>query len=93
MQNESDWSNTVREIRKKIGTRPFVVSFDFDAIDPNIFRDVLVPEPNGISLDAARFLVSEFRDADGFEFVEYAPSGDTKSAQIAHELISIVAND
>ena len=93
MQNESDWSNTVREIRKKIGTRPFVVSFDFDAIDPSIFRDVLVPEPNGISLDAARFLVSEFRDADGFEFVEYAPSGDTKSAQIAHELISIVAND
>lgn len=93
MQNESDWSNTVREIRKKIGTRPFVVSFDFDAIDPSIFRDVLVPEPNGISLDAARFLVSEFRDADGFEFVEYAPSGDTKSAQVAHELISIVAND
>lgn len=93
LQNESDWTTTVREIRRKIGTRPFIVSFDFDVIDPTVFRDVWVPEPNGISLDAAKYFVSEFSDADGFEFVEYAPSGDEKSAQIVHDLISMVAND
>lgn len=93
LQNESDWTDTVRDIRREIGTRPFVVSFDFDVIDPAIFRDVWVPEPNGISLDAAKYFVSEFNDANGFEFVEYAPSGDEKSAQIVHDLISIVAND
>ena len=92
LQNESDWIKTVREIRTQINTRPFVVSFDFDAIDPTLFPDVLVPEPNGISLDAARYFISQFRDAYGFEFVEYAPSGNTQSAQIAHELISIVGN-
>ncbi|MBR2510737.1 MAG: arginase family protein, partial [Alphaproteobacteria bacterium] len=93
LQTESDWTDTVREIRRKIGTRPFVVSFDFDVIDPTVFRDVWVPEPNGISLDAAKYFVSEFSDADDFEFVEYAPSGDEKSAQIVHDLISIVVND
>ncbi len=93
LRNESDWTAAVREIRKRIGTRPFVVSFDFDVIDPTIFRDVWVPEPNGISLEAAKYFVSEFRDADSFEFVEYAPSGDEKSVQIVRELISIVAND
>ena len=93
LQNESDWARTVREIRKKIGARPFVVSFDFDAIDPTFFPDVLVPEPNGISLDAARYFLSQFSDADSFEFVEYAPSSNDKVAQIVHELISIVAND
>ena len=93
LQNESDWEKTVREIRKQIGTRPFVVSFDFDAIDPTLFHDVLVPEPNGISLDAARYFVSQFRDANSFEFVEYAPTGDKQSMDIARELISIVTND
>ena len=93
LQNESTWAKTVNEIRTQIGTRPFVVSFDFDAIDPTLFPDVLVPESNGISLDAARYFVSQFRDAYNFEFVEYAPTGDKMSANIAHELISMVAND
>ena len=93
LKNESDWANTVQEIRHKIGARPFVVSFDFDVIDSKIFPDVLVPEPNGISLDAAKYFISQFRDAISFEFVEYAPSGDKRCAQIAKEMISIVAND
>ena len=94
LQSDADWQNAVREIRTAIGNRPFVVSFDFDAIDPKLFSDVLVPEPNGISLDAAKYFVTQFRDATGFEFVEYAPNGDAQSAQIAHDLISIVvAND
>lgn len=90
LKNESDWDATVSEIRKKIGNRKFVVSFDFDAIDPSLFADVLVPEPNGISLDAARYFVNAFRDAFSFEFVEYAPTGDTKSASIANELVKII---
>lgn len=93
LQSKSDWQDAVREIRTAIGNRPFIVSFDFDAIDPKLFSDVMVPEPNGISFDAAKYFVTQFRDADGFEFVEYAPTGDKKSAQIAHDLISIVAND
>lgn len=92
LQNESTWAKTVNEIRTQIGTRPFVVSFDFDSIDPTLFPDVLVPESNGISLDAARYFVSQFRDAYNFEFVEYAPTGDKMSANIARELISMVVN-
>lgn len=93
LQHESDWAATVREIRTRIGTRPFVVSFDFDVIDPTIFHDVWVPEHNGISLEAAKYFVSAFSNATSFEFVEYAPSGDTQSAQIVRDLISIVVND
>ena len=93
LKNESDWQDTVHDIRRKIGNHPFIVSFDFDVIDPSIFPDVWVPEPNGISLDAAKYFISEFSDADGFEFVEYAPNGDEKSAQIVYDLISMVAND
>ena len=92
LKNESDWSRTYNEIMKQIGRKPFVVSFDFDAIDPTIFPDVWVPEPGGISLAAAKYFVTKFRDADSFEFVEYVPSGDEKSAKIVHDLISIVVN-
>ena len=90
LKNESDWVAAVNEIRSRIGNRKFVVSFDFDAIDPTIFSDVLVPEPNGISLDAARYLVTAFRDAFSFEFVEYSPTGNPASASIANELVKIV---
>lgn len=81
---------TINEIRTKINGRRFVVSFDFDAIDPQLFRDVLVPEPNGISVESAKHLIHAFSDAYSFEFVEYAPNGDEKSAQIAQELIGIL---
>ncbi len=83
----------IREIRKKIGMRPYVVSFDFDAIDPKYFGDVLVPAPNGINLNIAKNLINEFApDAHSFEFVEYAPTGDTQSANIVNELVGIVVN-
>lgn len=84
--------DAITTIRRRLDGRPFVVSFDFDAIDPKYFRDVLVPEPNGISLDMARRLVNEFTDAHSFEFVEYAPNGDAPSADIVRELVDIVAN-
>jgi len=80
----------IDEIRAKINGRRFVVSFDFDAIDPQLFCDVLVPEPNGITVESAKYIVDAFADAYSFEFVEYAPNGDKKSAQIAQELISIL---
>lgn len=92
LQTSEDLENAITEIRRRLDGRPFVVSFDFDAIDPKYFRDVLVPEPNGISLDAARRLVREFSDANSFEFVEYAPNGDAQSAEIVHELVGTVTN-
>lgn len=93
LKSESDLESTINEIREKIGDRPFVVSLDFDVIDPKYFRDVLVPARNGITVDAAKRIVRAFRDAYSFEFVEYAPTGDIQSAEIAQELISIVANN
>ena len=92
LQNQSDWNDTVHEIRQKIGDRPFVVSFDFDALDPTYFGDVLVPAPDGITVAAAEYFIREFDDAVSFEFVEYAPSGDKNCTQIAKHLIGLVVN-
>ena len=92
LQTQSDIENAISEVRKKIGNRPYVVSFDFDAIDPKIFSEVLVPAPDGITFEAAEDLLRGFHDASYFEFVEYAPSGDESSANIAKKLIEIVVN-
>lgn len=82
------------EIMRKIGKRKYVVSFDFDVIDPNIFKDVLVPEADGINTEAAEYFVRTFApNAYSFEFVEYSPTGDEVSAQIVKKLIGIVLND
>ena len=92
--NELQTTDAVREtietVREKLADRPFVVSFDFDSIDPKYFPDVLVPEQNGLSPKTVRTLVTAFRDAYNFEFVEYAPHGDAESAALAHDLIKIV---
>ena len=93
LQTPDTWAAAVDEIKKRIGSRPYVVSFDFDSIDPHLFPDVWVPEPNGLGLDAVRYFLHKFSDADSFEFVEYAPSGNTESAQVACDLINIIAHD
>lgn len=94
LQTSDSWSQVVDEIKRKIGTRKFVVSFDFDAIDPTIFKDVLVPEPNGISLDAAEYFIRSFApNAHSLEFVEYSPNNDARSAEIVKNLISIALNE
>lgn len=94
LQTEADWATTVSEIRRRIGERPYVVSFDFDAIDPKFFKDVLVPESGGISKEAAEYLTRAFAlDAHSFEFVEYAPSGDAASAEIVRRLVEIALED
>lgn len=83
-------ADAVAYVRKKIGMRPYVVSFDFDAIDPKYFADVLVPAPDGISLSAAEYLIKSFAlDAHSFEFVEYAPSGDKDSHEIVKKLVAM----
>ncbi|MBE6461807.1 MAG: hypothetical protein E7006_03125 [Alphaproteobacteria bacterium] len=82
---------TISNIRNKIGNRKFIVSFDFDVINPMYFPDVLVPESDGIGVEYAVKLIQAFSDAYSFEFVEYAPKGDKKSAQIVHDLIDILA--
>jgi arginase len=92
LQDTDSVQKIIDEIRAKIGNRKFVVSFDYDAIDPKYFNDVLVPEPNGISLDVARQLTRAFADAYSFEFVEYAPTGHEQSADIVRELLEIAMN-
>lgn len=83
---------TVAEIRERIAAHKFVLSFDFDGIDPKYFPDVLVPENDGLNIDAVQYIVDAFKDAYGIEFVEYAPFGDIQSAGIVHDLISIAKN-
>ncbi len=93
LQTSSDWRKAFNEIRKRIGDKKFIVSFDFDGIDPKFFKDVWVPEPNGLSIDCARDFVQEFKDAINFEFVEYAVSNDKESADAVQELVGIVAKN
>ena len=83
--------DAIEKIKRHINSRKYVVSFDFDSIDPKYFSDVLVPEPNGISPEIALELTRAFAPhAHSFEFVEYAPTGDVPSAQIARTLIGTV---
>ena len=91
LRTQSDWINAFKGIRTRIGNKKFVVSFDFDGIDPESFKDVWVPENDGLSIDCARAFLKEFCDAINFEFVEYAPSNDKTSSNIVKELIDIVA--
>lgn len=79
----------ISDIRQQIGNRPYVVSFDFDAINPNYFPDVLVPEQGGLTVEMAQTLVHSFNDAYSFEFVEYSPTGNQTCEQIVHDLIKI----
>lgn len=81
--------SVVADVRDMLAGRPFVLSFDFDGIDPKYFMDVLVPEQDGLSVDAAEYMVDAFKDAYGIEFVEYAPTGDAESADIVKRLITI----
>ena len=80
-----------QEVREHIGNKKFIVSFDFDGLDAQCFKDVWVPEQNGLSIDFTRDFVNEFSDAIGFEFVEWAVSGDKHCEDIARDLITIVA--
>lgn len=94
LQTKENWERAADEVMRKIGSRNYVVSFDFDAIDPSVFKDVLVPEANGISLEAAEHFVKTFApNAHSFEFVEYAPTGDENSAFIVKKLIDIAAGN
>lgn len=94
LSDQNTWATVVREIRERIGDRPYVVSFDFDVMDPSVFKDVLVPAQNGISFDAAKYLVEQLGpDAYGVEFVEFAPSGDKRSAEIVQELITAAVGE
>ena len=94
LRTKRDLQSAVNAVRMAIDARPYVISFDFDAIDPKYFKDVLVPAAGGITPDAAEFLLREFvHDAHSFEFVEYAPSGDKQSEDIVRNLVSIAVND
>ena len=93
LQTEQDWCDAFKTVRKRIGNKRFIVSFDFDGIDPKFFKDVWVPEPNGLSMDFARAFIHEFHDAINFEFVEWAVSGDKESEKVVAELVGMVAEN
>lgn len=90
LKTREDWEKAFKTVRESIGNKKFVVSFDFDGIDKQYFKDVWVPESNGLSLDFARAFISEFIDAINFEFVEWAVSGDKQSENIVRELVGMV---
>ena len=92
LQTMTDCVNALNDIRDRIGNRPYIVSFDFDAINPRYFQDVWVPENGGISVQMAEYFTRELApSAHSFEFVEYAPTGDEQSAQIVKTLVAIAA--
>lgn len=85
--------NVIEDIQARIDRRPYVVSFDFDAIDPKYFKDVLVPEADGITVDAALEIIRALApDAHSVEFVEYSPTGDTQSHSIVQQMVEIALN-
>lgn len=92
LQTKDDWDKCFNQIRERIGNKKFIVSFDFDGIDAKYFKDVWVPESNGLSLDFAQYFVDNFSDALNFEFVEWAVSGDEQSENVVRKLVSTVVD-
>ena len=86
----SDIEKISKHILDKIGNRPFVVSFDFDAINPQYFSDVWVPESGGLTIEMSRYLINTFNKAYSFEFVEYAPSVCKSCYDTVRELVGLV---
>ena len=86
----SDVEEISRNILDTIGNRPFVVSFDFDAIDPEYFADVWVPESDGLTIEMSKYLINAFRNAYSFEFVEYAPTQYHSCYDTVRELVGLV---
>lgn len=89
LQTMDSVRTAVATVQERLSGRNFVLSFDFDSIDPKYFPDTLVPAPNGLTVEAAEYMVNAFKDAYGIEFVEYAPNGDSNSANIVQRLIKI----
>ena len=88
----SDIEKICRRILNKIGNRPFVVSFDFDAINPQYFSDVWVPESGGLTIEMCKYLINAFDKAYSFEFVEYAPSTCESCYYTVRELIGLLVD-
>lgn len=94
LRRPEDWDKAINEIKEQIGDRPYVISFDFDVIDPGIFKEVLVPAYNGISVEAAKHIINAFKDkAHSIEFVEYSPKGDAPTAKIVKDLIALAKSE
>ena len=90
IHNLSELDLVISNIHQQIGNRPYIVSFDFDAINPEYFSDVLVPESGGLTVEMAQTLLKSFQDAYSFEFVEYSPTGDKNCETIVKDLIDIL---
>ena len=88
----SDIEKICRRILDKIGNRPFVVSFDFDAINPQYFSDVWVPESGGLTIEMCKYLINAFNKAYSFEFVEYAPTQCHSCYYTVRELVGLLVD-
>ncbi|MFQ6729476.1 MAG: arginase family protein [Alphaproteobacteria bacterium] len=88
----SDIEKICRRILDKIGNRPFVVSFDFDAINPQYFSDVWVPESGGLTIEMCKYLINTFNKAYSFEFVEYAPTQCHSCYYTVRELVGLLVD-
>ena len=70
--------DVITKIKSKIGNKKYVISIDFDGINPSEFDAVQVPELGGISLSTMEHILPLLRSTNliATEFVEYAPSFD-----------------
>lgn len=78
INNKEYLQNIIKEIFAKLNNKKYIISFDFDIINPTDFSAVQVPEPNGISFDIINNLLPSLITPNLIctEFVEYAPKFD-----------------
>ncbi len=84
-------TNQINEILKKINNKKYILSFDFDVIDPKEFTSVQVPEKNGINLQNLYKILPLLNTQNLLctEFVEFAPNFDKlgNSSKIVKNII------
>ncbi len=78
INNEEYLIETAKKIMEKIGNKKYVISIDFDILDPNEFCAVQVPEENGMKIEIFKKILPIFKGENliSTELVEFAPSFD-----------------
>lgn len=68
----------MKEIKKQLNGKKYVLSFDFDVINPKEFSAIQVPEANGISIENIKKILPILNTPQMIcsEFLEYAPKFD-----------------
>ena len=76
---------TIKEIFTKLNGKKYIISFDFDVINPTDFPAVQVPEKNGIDFKTINEIIPQLitQNLICTEFVEYAPKLDSIGDSLA----------